>query len=296
MPSLRLHTRPEDGTLRQRLIERIADGKLALPVLPGSSARVLASCQEPTSNAEELADLIRNDPALTGHVLRVANSAAYAPREPIVDLKIAISRLGLAAFSGIVVGMAVREKMFRMRGFEARLRGLWRHSSTTGAWAMEIAQVKGVHGETSFLAGLLHDVGKAVVLQALGELARSRAEKLDADLCEELMVEFHTSVGATLLQAWSLSPLVVDAVLHHHDLPLTDPDGVPMKGSLAPTVALADLLAHWSLELGPSQRGGLMAAPLGIAGSMTAAGLDPQRDLAPLLARADHVIAVSATF
>ena len=54
----------------------------------------MSLCSEETCDAARLAELITHDQALAGHVLGVSNSAAYAPKEPIVSLQQAVSRLG----------------------------------------------------------------------------------------------------------------------------------------------------------------------------------------------------------
>src|SRR5262245_292287 len=78
------------------LLERHLDEDIELPVLPDATARVVALCADEKTNARAIENALTRDPALTAHVLRIANSAAYAPREPIVTLQQAVTRLGLA--------------------------------------------------------------------------------------------------------------------------------------------------------------------------------------------------------
>ncbi|MEM7519203.1 MAG: HDOD domain-containing protein, partial [Planctomycetota bacterium] len=203
----------------------------------------------------------------------------------------AISRIGLAAFGGIVIGMSVREKMFRMRGFEPRLRALWRHSATTAVWAMEISRLQAQPVEGAFLAGLLHDMGKAVVLQAVGDLSRSKVEDIDPDLCEQLMVEFHAEVGADLLSTWSLPEELVEAVRNHHRAE----DAGGEYGTLASVIVLANSFAHWTLEISPEDRASTMTAPLGAAARFADVGVDPAQ-LPALLSRVDRVIDLAGSF
>ena len=88
-----------DLSEQQRLTARLRDsalsGELKLPVLPAVAADVLACIDGDDCDAHSLAELIQRDPSLAANLLRVANSARFAPSEPIVSLNQAISRLGL---------------------------------------------------------------------------------------------------------------------------------------------------------------------------------------------------------
>lgn len=243
MLPLPLDIEPTGSPLRQRFVEYLTEGKLVLPLLPDTAASVITLCGDESCDAQALADLIQRDVSMAGHVLRISNSAAYAPNEPIVSLPQAVSRLGFSSICGIAVGVAAQGKMFQIRGFEAELRVLWKHCAMAGAWAKEIARLRRRNVEGAFMCGLLHDIGRPIVLQAIVDLQRKESLESTPEETRSLMDEFHEYVGARLLTEWDLPEWVAGAVLHHHRF-----DEAGEFQEEAATASLADLLAHWSMD------------------------------------------------
>ena len=123
--------------VRRALVRRIDRGELELPLLPQVAGQVLSMSRDEGSDASAMADLIRQDQALAGHVMRVANSAAYMPRVPIVSLQQAIARTGMPVITEIAVATSIRGSLFEVRGQQDRLAGLWRHALATGTESIE---------------------------------------------------------------------------------------------------------------------------------------------------------------
>ncbi len=272
-----------DLSLHDELVRRIDSGALELPILSDTAAKVMTLCSEASCDARRLAELIQRDQALAGHVLRVANSAAYAPSEPIVSLQQAVSRMGLSVMRDISLAIAVKGKVFSVPGFEAELRELWLHSASAGAWAKEIARLRRRNVEGAFLAGLMHDIGKPVVLQAALDVYREAQRPADAKALRTWLDEHHTRVGSALLEHWSMPDWMQAATLWHHD-----PESAPEESlETAAMVCLADHLSHWSLGDGKSSEDAIRSlgvlAPLSLYAD----------DLDELFGRRDQVSAVS---
>jgi HD-like signal output (HDOD) protein len=238
-----LDTNPaaQETHLREQLLQRIAERRLELPLLPQTAADVMTVCNDTSCDAARLAALIQRDQSLAAHTLHVANSAAYAPREPIVSLQQAVSRLGFKTMCDIAVAVAMRSKVFVLKGQEERLRTMWVHSAMSGAWAKEIARARRHNVEGAFLSGLLHDIGAPVVLQASLELWRGQHVPPDEALLDRLIMEFHAEVGGIVLASWKLPDWMCAAVRWHHD-----PESAGEHVDFARTAMLADLLAHAS--------------------------------------------------
>lgn len=228
---------PSVSRLRHGLEARIGAGDLELPMLPDSAAQVLALCNDVACDPRRLTDLIQRDPSLAGHVLRIANSAAYAPKEPIVSLQQAIGRLGQRTLCEIAIASATSAKVFKVPGREAEARALWRHSALAGAWAREIARARRRNVESAFLSGLLHDVGKPVLFQAVADLAA--AAGADEETIQLCVHELHADVGAILLERWKMPAWMCAAVRFHHA-----PDRAAEHTDLAATVCFGHLIAH----------------------------------------------------
>jgi putative nucleotidyltransferase with HDIG domain len=232
------------------LIERIDCGDLDLPVLPDVASRVLSACQDQKRGPQELTELIQSDPALAGNVLRIANSVAYAAAEPIVSLQQAITRLGMSTLGDLAIAAAMDAKVFVVPGREEEMQTLRVHAATAGIWTREIARQRRRNVEAAFLSGLMHDVGKPILLRTVLELA-GRSVLAERTL-QTWVHEFHAPVGAKLLARWNLPPWVAAAVEGHHS-----PDRAGEHRELAATVLLGDLLAHWSLGMTPEEEGAM---------------------------------------
>lgn len=229
--------------LRAGLRARLED-ELGLPLLPDIASRVMAVCQDPRGDLQELADLVTHDQSLAVHILRVANSAAYAPRGPILSLQQAISRLGLSTVRDVAIAVAIKERVFSVPGHHTCLRGLWLHSAATGCYAKEVAQLLRKDLESAFLCGLLHDVGMPIVMQALCDLTRKQATtSVSTPVLEAAMLEFHCEAGGKIAQRWRLGPWISSAILHHHD-----PTRAKSLRNEVLVTALADALAEWAMD------------------------------------------------
>ncbi len=230
--------------LRRELVRKIETCELELPVLPDVASRVLSLCQDMDSEPRELGDLIQRDPALAGNVLRIANSAAYAPREPIVSLQQAVSRLGMSTMGDIAIAAAMNAKGPGIKGRETELRTLRTHAAATAVWSREIARHRRRNVEAAFLTGLLHDAGRPIVLKTVLDLAKDVA--LEEPVIQAFVDEFHASVGARLIERWKLPHWIAAAVDGHHDIARAGE-----HSDLAATVMLGDEMAHASESPGP---------------------------------------------
>lgn len=234
--------------LRDLLRARI-QGEVSLPLLPDNAARILAACQDARSDMSTLAQLMEHDPSLAAHILRIANSAGYAPLIPILSLQQAIGRVGLATVSDVAIALVLAQRVFSAPGYEARIRTLWRHSAVTAYYAKEIAELLRRDFDSAFLCGLLHDVGMPITLQIVCDLEREGAvPPVSPEAMEAAMAEFHAELGARVAKAWKLGPWVGLVILHHHD-----PAAAKYHPLEIPVVALADRLAYWAVDPGAEE-------------------------------------------
>jgi putative nucleotidyltransferase with HDIG domain len=220
------------------------ESELELPLLPDVAARIVAMCEDENTEVKDVQLALKQDPSLAANVLRIANSAFYAPTEPIVSLQQAVNRLGLVATRTIALSASVRGRVFHIPGHEDRVRAIWHHSVVSAAYARELARKLRRNVEGAFLCALLHDVGRPIVLQAaLGAPETLAPKPLSSELLEAAMSEFHAAVGGRLLKAWHLADWTVAAATHHHHPELA----APFEDE-ARLVRLADLLSHWAVD------------------------------------------------
>jgi putative nucleotidyltransferase with HDIG domain len=225
--------------LSRLFAKQIADRKLSVPTMPGTAAEVLQLCQSETTDAAKLSAVIHRDQAIASHVLRVANSVAYAGQVAVASLQQAVSRLGMQLIVEIATAVAVRGRMFGNPTCAELLQALWQHSVLTGFYTKEIARLRRRNVEIAFLCGLLHDIGKAVLLDNVDRvLGKGQLGVPVADLLAAVHDQ-HLAAGLLLAREWKLPDQIVEAMQFHHD-----PAGAKNYSDLAMTVCLADQLAH----------------------------------------------------
>ena len=213
-----------DDDLDGVLVAAMADESLELPPPPRIAVEVtrLASVDErddddASAGAAELARLIQRDVALASQVMRVANSALYARRTPVVTLPQAIAWLGMREVRAIAYAVAVQGQVFASTYFRREMTELWRESIITALFAQEVARLKRRNVESAYLCGLLHRVGMAVILARVGSAALTNRLSPDPRVVLRLATAHEARVGAELAQSWSLPPAVIATVAHWSD-------------------------------------------------------------------------------
>ena len=217
MPS---ETQPAAGQLEQleqALVQKIKTGDVELPLLPQAASQVMALASDPSADAAKLSALIHQDQALAAHVLRIANSPAYMPRSPVVSLQHAVAMLGITLLSEIAFTASLKTGAFKVPGYEDDVKQLWRHSLASGAFAKEVARMRRVNVESAYLCGLLHAIGKPVVLRTATTLASQQRIALEKPVLSGWMAGYHTEVGAMIADKWGLPKQVAVAIQYYGD-------------------------------------------------------------------------------
>ncbi|MBM4247253.1 MAG: HDOD domain-containing protein [Deltaproteobacteria bacterium] len=198
--------------LRGALATRLERGDVELPLPPRVATEVLALTRDDTADIGRLGKLLHQDPALAGHVLRIANSPAYLPRSPIVSLQQAVTHLGFTLLSEIALVASMQSGVFKLRGYESELRDIWQHALASGGFAREIARKLRSNVESAFLCGLMHTIGKPLVLQTVVNESGKLGVAASRDDVRQLIDQFHIPAGGLLAKRWALPGAVCDAI------------------------------------------------------------------------------------
>lgn len=200
----------------EAVISEIKKGEIEVPMLPEVASKVVRLTQDPESDALDLARLIQSDQTLAGHVMRVANSAAYSPNASMVSLQQAITRLGMRIISEIALAASINSSLFNTPGYEKYVQYILNCSLASGLWAKETARACRKNVEAAFLAGLLNDIGRPVAVQS----AIKAAQKLKLSITKEELhlIEAATKreIGQTVLEQWEM-PETVKNVVNYFD-------------------------------------------------------------------------------
>ncbi len=237
-----IHTAVPKAVLDE-LSWRVAQGKVDLPLLPGVAMEVTNVAAQENADARAIAELLRKDQAMAAHVLRVVASPVYSGRTQIVSLQQAVARLGVQKIREIALAIAFRVGVFKLKGFEQEVTAMFQHSVSAAMFAQEIARATRLNVEDAFMCGLLHDVGRPVILQALVQILYEQRLQIPAAAVIAATSELHTEVGGTLAEAWGLPEAVEMSIRHHHSLtcPAAHLNSVLITG-------LADELARFAFE------------------------------------------------
>lgn len=210
--------------------------------------QLTASAEAPV---HEIAELIGRDQALTSRLLRLVNSVFGGLATKTNNLDEAIFFLGMRQVRQLAVTAPVIEEMKALaRGWQRiHWESIWRHSIATAIYTREILSMsKGVReDDTYYIFGLLHDVGKLVMLYAYPDAFTTSLKFEDRDPQsfaaheKEMFGWTHAELGALYLERNGLASEIVEAVLFH-----TDPENAPLHPVNAAAVQLADCLCRGS--------------------------------------------------
>ncbi len=184
---------------RRLELAKIIDEDMGIPVFPAVAQMAIAAIDRPGITAGQLSKIITRDQGLATSILRTVNSAYYQLRNEVQTVKHAVVFLGMKAVRWLIVS-AVAGKLYK-RHFQAG-KELWRHSMGAALAARLLAEASSGNSEEAALAGLMHDVGKAVMNNAMPEmfnrsLARAGAENLQSSEAEQAVFGYtHVDVGA----------------------------------------------------------------------------------------------------
>lgn len=190
----------------------IEKNHIDVPILPEVAGKAVRLTQDSESTSSELAKLIQSDQTLAGHVMRVANSAAYSPNASILTLQQAITRLGMKMIAEIALAASINSSLFDTPGFENYIECKLKFSLATALWAKEVARACRHNVEAAFLAGLLHDIGRPVAIQDALIIARKAQITLTKEELFILEDTFQRPIGIRVIELWKMPSSVQSAV------------------------------------------------------------------------------------
>ena len=233
---------------RFRMLEDIAKelaGDAVFPTYFDVAFRLRKELQNPDAPIARIAAVVGAEPLIAAKLLHLANSVMYSPSgTPAKDLGAAITRLGIETVRttalAIAMGQLMRSK--DMVPFADLTRALWDHSLKTAAATRLLARHHTkINPDEALLAGLVHDLGGFYMLYRAAQYPELRARP---DTVKYLIVQWHESIGVTLLNAIGLPEEIVEATVDH-DQPRPTP---PTLRHLADVVYVGNALAGAHFE------------------------------------------------
>ncbi len=224
--------------------EILADVRSTL-ALPTAAIETLTLLQDPSADIHDIARSIEHDPGLTANVLKLANSSFFGMAHSVGSVQQAIVRLGTAEIVQMVTSLSLAPiKERSVPGYDLMPGALWEHAIAVAVTADQIAHLRSVKPSAhTFTAGMLIDVGKLVLDQAVGaeiEPIRRLAfgQQMSFEQAERTVLGIdHAEVGAHLLEHWKVPGSLVEVVRWHHE-----PQNVSGNRDLVDLVHTADQL------------------------------------------------------
>ena len=230
-----------------RLVREYVGG---MPSLPTTVSKVLDVCNNPKTSPIDLDRVIQLDPVLMGRVLKLINSAYYSLGAQVTSIVRAIIMLGVNTVKNLALSSAVLDRVSSKKDFHAlNMEGFWRHSLCVGVTAKLIAKRRGIDSkslEEYFAAGLLHDIGKIPLNNALADeyvrtMSFADRERVSLVAAERRGLGMdHCEAGRIVAENWKLTGAIADTVSQHHDLEAYSGE----YGDVLRTVAVADFFAN----------------------------------------------------
>ncbi len=204
--------------LSHRLEEMLYANDLSMPRVPSLALRIMATANDPQADVNRLAELVQSDAYLAGEVLKLINSSFFGMRQDVSSLRHAIVLLGCRQVGDIVFLVSAHLRIFNCHAFRNLMNSIWVHSVATAVASEIIAQMRGRKGDGAFMAGLLHDIGKPIILTALsGNTNYAPPEqRIDEGLAIAFLEHLHCKAGSEFGRKWGMSHTISDVIRNHH--------------------------------------------------------------------------------
>lgn len=252
-----------DATVGNRLLELKAAGELPSPT--GVALALLELTQKDTASVKEIARVIQADPALTGRLLKFANSGFVGLRRAVLSVPDAVILLGVQVVRQLTLGLSVLSNSRRgpCQGFDYTK--FWSRSLATALAAQALcAKDRAFPPEEAFTCGLLSQVGclalASLYPESYGALERAAASRVELIRLERstLFVD-HIDLTIALLSDWGLPQVALEAVGEHEQV--IDSDKLPQGSRERALAEVLHLAAHIAgiCVASEQQRGALLS-------------------------------------
>ena len=220
----------------------------SLPQFPENITRLSRLLSDPDSKMSDIAMQISNDVTLTGELLKLVNSAAFALANPCASIADAVKLVGLRGIKNLLYSIGSVTTFTNVSGSKEEL---WTHAYRVAFYSYNMARnfctsERSVIDD-AYICGLLHDMGKIIFETAHPDLLAKimqicKGKGVSQDIFEKLISGVnHGAIGAKIAERWNF-PDVITNVIHYHHEPENAPKEVRRLTSL---VYISDLMAHY---------------------------------------------------
>jgi HD-like signal output (HDOD) protein len=233
----------------QKIQDMVRNKNTQLPTLPVIVEKILSLAREDNTSAKDLAEIISRDQGISNKILRLSNSAYYGMMKEIDSIPRAITIIGFNEIISLTIGMSVISAFSGGNGSGKtfNMKGMWIHSLGCAFAARKTAKKLGtMEAEQIFISGLLHDMGKVLLVlyfpdeyNSAFEYSKENEISLHKGENHILGID-HASLSGLLMERWNFPDIILIPSRYHHSV-----DQCPPKyHRLSLIIALSDYLSQ----------------------------------------------------
>jgi len=211
------------------IMEQLHSGITLLPPIPDIMKKILEKIDDKNISVSEVVENI-TDQLLIAKILKICNSPYFGRGIKINSLHKAVTYIGFKSLLSIVTVHSLSS--FSPKNVDD-IRKILRHSLVCGMIARELAGDVGENRETTFLCGVLHDIGKTILTDLVGTY------NITGEAKAAIIGEYHAEFGFLLAKEWGFSEEILEVIRWHHN-----PEKAHLNMQLVNLIHLADLIAH----------------------------------------------------
>jgi putative nucleotidyltransferase with HDIG domain len=199
----------------------LASQPIDLPIFHPVALKLQRMLSNYDFTVDEVSQVANEDMSLASQMLKIANSPMYMGRSKVATIKEAVIRLGAQQVINLVIAASqASAHSLTNPALDHYMKELWlhSHSSALGArWLAHSCGMRGVADET-YLAALLHDVGKLYLLKSIEKLVSAGVinSLFDDELILEIFEAMHVEQGYRMMQHWNFPAVYCDVIRDHH--------------------------------------------------------------------------------
>ncbi len=214
-----------------------------VPTFSLAAQEALKQFGEQQTDIQRLAQTLETEPSLVAQVLRVANSPFYGLSGKIKSIRESCMVLGQHTLRNLILAAAVSEVLDKLDSTQDDFVNNWNHCVHTATIASQLAKQLKQDSDSSYTAGLLHDIGTLIVSALLPEEMARIKEKIaegvshhDAE-CAVLGLD-HAQLAGVIAKQWNLPEDISEAICAHH-IPKDN------EQALVGIIYIADVISEW---------------------------------------------------
>lgn len=224
-------SRVDSDRVMVELVRNIEHGNLDLPPIPDIMQRIVAKIDSPNVSIDDIIACI-TDQILASKILRICNSPFYRRSGKVSTLRDAVLFIGLKSLISIVTVHSLSS--FSPRNV-VEIRKILQHCLVCGMIARQLALDMRGDFEQAFICGLLHDIGKTVMLDMLSDYMMTEDKR------QKLMEDHHAEIGYLLARKWNFDEAIQESIRFHHE-----PERAGAHRGLVEMVYLSNIMTYSS--------------------------------------------------